>query len=134
MTPSCPNGAAILSDRRASTISPILRSAAATSAPIPVLIDLPFDVQMAEIEFDIKTDEPLPVYKPKATRAQIDKALAMMQEAERPLIVGGGGIVNADASKLLVEFARMRSMTLKHTLSLRRESTSPAGRRGGRHG
>ncbi len=37
--------------------------------PGPVLIDLPFDVQMAEIEFDIETYEPLPVYKPAATRA-----------------------------------------------------------------
>ena len=35
--------------------------------PGPVLIDLPFDVQMAEIEFDIDTYEPLPVYKPAAT-------------------------------------------------------------------
>ena len=35
--------------------------------PGPVLIDLPFDVQMAEIEFDIDTYEPLPVYKPRAT-------------------------------------------------------------------
>ena len=43
--------------------------------PGPVLIDLPFDVQMAEIEFDIDTYEPLPVYKPKATREQIEKAL-----------------------------------------------------------
>src|ERR1700746_3120383 len=69
--------------------------------PGPVLIDLPFDVQMAEIEFDIETYEPLPAYKPKATRAQIDKALSMMQEAERPLIVAGGGVINADASKPL---------------------------------
>src|ERR1700734_1592680 len=33
--------------------------------PGPVLIDLPIDVQVAEIEFDIETYEPLPVYKPK---------------------------------------------------------------------
>src|ERR1700710_3215875 len=46
--------------------------------PGPVLIDLPFDVQMAEIEFDIDTYEPLPVYKPFATRAQIEKALGML--------------------------------------------------------
>ena len=32
--------------------------------PGPVLIDLPFDVQMTEIEFDPDTYEPLPVYKP----------------------------------------------------------------------
>ena len=35
--------------------------------PGPVLIDLPVDVQMAEIEFDIDTYEPLPAYKPAAT-------------------------------------------------------------------
>ena len=38
--------------------------------PGPVLIDLPFDVQVAEIEFDIDTYSPMPVYKPAATRAQ----------------------------------------------------------------
>src|SRR5690348_13913665 len=43
--------------------------------PGPVLIDLPFDVQMAEIEFDPDTYEPLPVYKPKATRRQVERAL-----------------------------------------------------------
>jgi tartronate-semialdehyde synthase len=32
-------------------------------------------VQLAEIDFDPGTYEPLPVYKPTATRAQIDKAL-----------------------------------------------------------
>src|SRR5436305_2491830 len=71
--------------------------------PGPVLIDLPFYVQMAEIEFDDETYEPLPIYKPRATRAQIDKALGMLNDAERPLIVAGGGIINADASSLLVE-------------------------------
>ena len=73
--------------------------------PGPVLIDLPFDVQMAEIDFDPDTYAPLPVYKPAATRAQIDKALDMLLAAERPLIVAGGGIINADAADLLVELA-----------------------------
>ncbi len=84
--------------------------------PGPVLIDLPFDVQMAEIEFDIETYEPLPVYKPKATRAQIEKAIAMMQAAERPLIVAGGGVINADASDLLVEFAELVNVPVIPTL------------------
>src|SRR6201997_3712847 len=66
--------------------------------PGPVLIDLPIDVQLAEIEFDIDTYEPLPVYKPAATRAQIERALDMPQAAQRPLIVAGGGVINADAS------------------------------------
>ena len=84
--------------------------------PGPVLLDLPFDVQMAEIEFDIDTYEPLPVYKPAATRKQIDKALDMLAAAERPLIVAGGGIINADASDLLVELAELTGVPVIPTL------------------
>src|ERR1700748_1034491 len=43
--------------------------------PGPVLIDLPFDVQMAEIEFDPETYAPLPVYKPSASPDEIKRAL-----------------------------------------------------------
>jgi tartronate-semialdehyde synthase len=84
--------------------------------PGPVLIDLPFDVQMAEIEFDPDTYEPLPVYKPKATRRQVEKALAMLNDAERPLIVAGGGVINADACSLLVEFAEVTDVPVIPTL------------------
>jgi tartronate-semialdehyde synthase len=84
--------------------------------PGPVLIDLPFDVQMAEIEFDIDTYEPLSVYKPTASRRQIEKALQMLDGAERPLIVAGGGIINADASDLLVEFAELTGIPVIPTL------------------
>ena len=84
--------------------------------PGPVLIDLPFDVQVAEIEFDPDTYEPLPVYKPSATRRQIEKALALLNDSERPLIVAGGGIINADASDLLVEFAEITGVPVIPTL------------------
>ncbi|HEV7873159.1 MAG TPA: glyoxylate carboligase, partial [Enterovirga sp.] len=84
--------------------------------PGPVLIDLPIDVQLAEIEFDEDTYEPLPIYQPKASRKQIEKALAMLNEAERPVIVAGGGIINADASDLLVEFAETTGIPVIPTL------------------
>src|SRR6516165_5669944 len=84
--------------------------------PGPVLIDLPFDVQMGEIEFDIDTYEPLPVYKPTANRAQIEKALSLLNQMERPLIVAGGGVINADASDLLVEFAETTGVPVIPTL------------------
>jgi tartronate-semialdehyde synthase len=84
--------------------------------PGPVLIDLPIDVQLAEIDFDVATYQPLPVYKPTATRAQIDKAFAMLDEAERPLIVAGGGIINADAADLLLEFAELTGVPVIPTL------------------
>src|SRR5271170_3205156 len=84
--------------------------------PGPVLIDLPFDVQLAEIDFDIDTYQPLPVYKPVATRAQISKALDMLAAAERPIIVAGGGIINADAAGLLTEFAELVDTPVVPTL------------------
>ncbi len=84
--------------------------------PGPVLIDLPFDVQMAEIEFDVETYEPLSPYKPAATRAQAERAMQMMNDAERPLIVAGGGIINADASPLLVELAEVTGVPVIPTL------------------
>jgi tartronate-semialdehyde synthase len=84
--------------------------------PGPVLIDLPIDVQMAEIEFDPDTYAPLPVYKPLATRAQAARAIAMLQASERPLIVAGGGIFNADACALLVEFAELTGVPVIPTL------------------
>jgi len=84
--------------------------------PGPVLIDLPVDVQLAEIDFDIDAYEPLPVWKPAMTRAQAEKAMAMLNTAERPLIVAGGGIINADASDLLVEFAEIAGIPVIPTL------------------
>ncbi len=84
--------------------------------PGPVLIDLPIDVQMAEIEFDIDTYAPLPAYKPAATRAQVEKAFDMLVAAERPLLVSGGGVVNADAADLLVEFAELTGVPVVPTL------------------
>jgi tartronate-semialdehyde synthase len=84
--------------------------------PGPVLIDLPIDVQLTEIEFDPETYEPLPVYKPSASRAQIEKAISFLLESERPLIVAGGGIINADASDLLVEFAELTGTPVIPTL------------------
>jgi tartronate-semialdehyde synthase len=84
--------------------------------PGPVLIDLPIDVQTTEIEYDDSTYQPLPIYKPAATRKQAERALAMLNDSERPLIVAGGGIINADACDLLVEFAELTGVPVIPTL------------------
>ena len=84
--------------------------------PGPVLLDLPIDVQLTEIEFDIESYEPLEPYKPRASQAQVEKAMAMLNAAEKPLIVAGGGIINADASDLLVEFAEITGVPVIPTL------------------
>jgi tartronate-semialdehyde synthase len=84
--------------------------------PGPVLIDLPFDVQMAEIEFDPEMYQPLSAYKPAASRKQIERALEMLNASEQPLLVAGGGIINADASEKLVEFAEIIGVPVIPTL------------------
>ncbi|MEU3473007.1 glyoxylate carboligase [Rhodococcus sp. NPDC006774] len=84
--------------------------------PGPVLIDLPIDVQLAEIDFDPETYLSLPVHKPVASRAQAEKAIDMLLAAERPLIVAGGGIINADASDLLVQLAEILDVPVIPTL------------------
>ncbi|TIO39741.1 MAG: glyoxylate carboligase, partial [Mesorhizobium sp.] len=86
------------------------------SRPGPVLIDLPLDVQLAEIEFDIEAYEPLVPFRPAMTRAQAEKGLAMLNQAQKPLIVAGGGIINADASDLLIEFAEVTGVPVIPTL------------------
>ncbi|MDT0502743.1 glyoxylate carboligase, partial [Halomonas sp. PAR7] len=86
------------------------------SRPGPVLLDLPIDVQMTEIEFDPDTYESLPAYKPAASRAQVEKALGMLNEADKPLLVAGGGIINANAGDLLTEFAELTGVPVIPTL------------------
>ena len=84
--------------------------------PGPVLLDLPIDVQLAQIEFDIDAYEPLSVEKPKATRTQLEKALNLLTAAERPLIIAGGGVINANASAQLVELAETLGVPVVPTL------------------
>src|SRR5262245_15603241 len=84
--------------------------------PGPVLLDLPIDVQMAETYLAPDTYAPLAAYKPAATRAQAAKALDMLTAAQRPLIVAGGGIINAAAEDLMVELAELLNVPVVPTL------------------
>ena len=87
-----------------------------SARPGPVLIDLPLDVQQTEIDFDIDTYEPLAPSTPAATSAQAERILDLIAAAEHPLIVAGGGIINAEASDRLVEFAELTSIPVSPTL------------------
>lgn len=84
--------------------------------PGPVLLDLPIDVQMTEIEFDIDAYEPLPVVNPSANRIQAEKAIDMLAASERPLLISGGGVINAGASDRLVELAETLGVPVVPTL------------------
>ena len=67
--------------------------------PGPVLIDLPLDVQKEKIEYDPDTDFPLTIFRTMPNKKQVVKALDMLLEAERPVMLLGGGVILADACK-----------------------------------
>jgi acetolactate synthase I/II/III large subunit len=95
--------------RSAKDIPRVFREAfyiARSGRPGPVLIDLPRDVTVEEMEFNWP-EVNLPGYHPsiKAHEMQIKKAAKALMEAERPVIYAGGGIKFADAHRELFDLA-----------------------------
>jgi acetolactate synthase-1/2/3 large subunit len=92
---------------------------ARTGRPGPVLIDIPKDVQIASTEFVYPEDEiELPGYHPPqgATDEQIEAALKLIQEAERPVILAGHGVLMSGASREVLEFAERTQTPFALTL------------------
>jgi tartronate-semialdehyde synthase len=71
---------------------------ARSGRPGPVLIDLPIDVSTQQIEYDADLDEALPIEQPRASYAHIRRAVELLLQAERPMIMPGGGVISADAA------------------------------------
>ena len=84
--------------------------------PGPVHIDLPIDVQREIINYDPDTDQPLAVEKPSPARKAVVRAVDMLLAAERPVIIAGGGIINAEASNDLVALAELTQTPVIPTL------------------
>ncbi len=80
---------------------------ARSGRPGPVLVDIPQDLSRAEIDYEPVTDVRLPGYQPRieGNQKQIRQAAKALAAAQRPVIYAGGGVVNAEASAELIEFA-----------------------------
>jgi len=80
---------------------------ARTGRPGPVLVDIPQDLSRADITYEPVTDVRLPGYQPKVegNQKQIRQAAKALAAAQRPVIYAGGGVVNANASPELIDFA-----------------------------
>jgi acetolactate synthase-1/2/3 large subunit len=91
---------------------------ARSGRPGPVLVDIPNDLSRAEIDYEPVTDVRLPGYQPKidGNQKQIRQAAKALAAAQRPVIYAGGGVVNADASEELREFARSDHFPVTCTL------------------
>ncbi|HZY40692.1 MAG TPA: thiamine pyrophosphate-dependent enzyme [Anaerolineae bacterium] len=73
--------------------------------PGPVLIDLPLDVQMADIPYHPEADAPLPIVQPAPNLQQIDRAVDLLLAAQNPVLIMGGGVLLAKACDQFIEFA-----------------------------
>ena len=78
---------------------------ARSGRPGPVLLDIPLDVQMADIPFDPDGYVPLPVVRPAPDPGQIKRAVDMLLAAENPVLILGGGVLLSGASEPFVELA-----------------------------
>ncbi len=74
---------------------------ASTGRPGPVLVDLPQDLSRADIPYEPVTKLHLPGYQPttEGNAKQIRLAAKAMANSRRPVIYGGGGVINADAAQ-----------------------------------
>jgi acetolactate synthase-1/2/3 large subunit len=91
---------------------------ATSGRPGPVLVDLPKDVANAPMEWYWPEKVDLPGYKPnvKGHPKQIKDAARLMQEAQRPVIYAGGGIIKSGGARALRELAELTGMPVVTTL------------------
>lgn len=73
--------------------------------PGPVVIDLPLDVQMSDLDYDPSKYISLPIPEIKPDMVKINEALDILSEAKTPVIIMGGGVILSGGEKECVQFA-----------------------------
>ena len=103
--------------RDITTLAPILRKAfliARSGRPGPVLVDVPKDISAAVTEFE--HEQPKANVRVQADNDSIAKAVRLINNAQRPMIYAGGGVISANASKQLLEFAEKADIPVSCSL------------------
>ena len=91
---------------------------AITGRPGPILVDIPKDIQNAELDFVWPPKIDLPGYRPVTVphSRQIEQAVKLIGEAEKPVLYIGGGVIKADAHEELLAFAEYTGIPVVTTL------------------
>ncbi len=91
---------------------------ASTGRPGPVLVDIPKDVLTGVAEYHLPKEVKLRGYHPtyEGHQRQVENAIRMLMEKERPVVYAGGGVILSDSSQLLREFARILGIPVTTTL------------------
>lgn len=84
----------------------------------PVLIDVPFDVQLAEIDFEYPDSVEIRSYRPstKGNGYQIKRAISALKSAKKPLICAGGGLFTGNGVDLMRKFAEKTDVPVVSTM------------------
>jgi len=90
---------------------------AQTGRPGPVVVDIPKDVTANRTKYVFPKTVSMRSYNPvvKGHTGQIKRAVGMIVGAKRPMLYTGGGVVLNDASKQLIEFARLLGYPVTNT-------------------
>jgi tartronate-semialdehyde synthase len=83
--------------------------------PGVVVVDLPLDMQMCEVEFDESSYVPTSTSNPVASDTSIKLAMDMLIGAKNPLILMGGGVILANANEDLIKFAEIMKIPVVTT-------------------
>lgn len=91
---------------------------ARTGRPGPVLIDVPMDVSLAQIDYEPVKSVDIRSYKPTLSGhpLQIKKAAKAIAAAERPVLYVGGGAIASGASEELIELSERTHILVATTL------------------
>lgn len=98
---------------------PALRKAFALAQegrPGPVLVDIPSSVQVEELEWSEPQAASEAEELPQATPEQLQQAAAVLNKAQRPVLLVGGGAVNSGAQEELLELAKKADLPVVNTL------------------
>lgn len=109
--------------QKATDIPKYLRQAfylASTGRPGPVVVDVPKDCVRSSVKFEYPEPEPLKMrsYNPTSQghRGQVRRAARMLAEAERPVLMLGGGVISSEGSEEARALARMFRLPVVSTL------------------
>jgi acetolactate synthase I/II/III large subunit len=91
---------------------------AATGRPGPVLVDIPKDLLVETMTWHRPGEINLPGYKPsvKGHPKQVQTAVELINQSERPVLYAGGGIIRANAADRLRRFAEVANLPTVTTL------------------
>ncbi|OGP77481.1 MAG: acetolactate synthase, large subunit, biosynthetic type [Deltaproteobacteria bacterium RBG_16_64_85] len=91
---------------------------ASTGRPGPVLVDIPKDILMASSEYALPKEVNVRGYHPtyEGHPRQVESAVRLIREKERPVLYAGGGVILSDSSRQLVEFAHILGIPVTTTL------------------